>query len=500
MKQTLLMVATVGLVVTACADSTSPTSGARLAPLVVPQGDVTTQVVPNEYLVVLSSPGDAAAQGDAVNEARANGGVVTARWDRAVNGFAARLSPGAVTELRRRPDVAYVEQNGLVHALGVQTPVGSWGQDRVDQRNLPLNNSYTYPNTGAGVHAYIIDTGLNATHTEFTGRVGNGADFTGLGTTNDANGHGTHVAATVGGTTYGLAKGVTLHAVRVLDASGSGTWSGVISGINWVIANKQTPAVANASLGGSASSTVDAAANNLVAAGVTFAVASGNSNTDACSQSPARRGVVNGLISTNASTNTDARASFSNYGTCTDIFAPGQGIKSAWIGSNTATNTISGTSMASPHAAGAAALYLGKNPALTPAQVEAAMKADATTGKITNPGTGSANLLVYVGNIGGSTPPPPPPTNQPPVAKFTVSNCTTVVGTTNKVCTFDGTSSTDDVGVVSYLWKVSSRGSEQWTSAIKRIIVGPPGTYSATLTVTDAGGLSNSLTKSFVVP
>src|SRR5690606_33984203 len=157
------------------------------------------------------------AQARAAAEAAAAGGVVTARWDRALNGFAARLTPSALAAIRRRPDVEYVEPDGVMYALGVQSPVGAWGRERADRRNLPLNNSYTYPNTGAGVHAYIIDTGINPTHTEFTGRLGNGADFTGSGSTTDGNGHGTHVAGTVGGTTYGLAKGVTLHAVRVLN-------------------------------------------------------------------------------------------------------------------------------------------------------------------------------------------------------------------------------------------------------------------------------------------
>ncbi|MBK7836036.1 MAG: S8 family serine peptidase [Gemmatimonadetes bacterium] len=498
MKRTLGLVAAAGLVVTACADPSAPSGAARLAPLLVPQGDLTTQVIPNEYLVVLRTPGDLAAQGDAVAEANARGGVVTARWDRAMNGFAARLSPTAVTELRRRPDVLYVEQDGLIHATGTQSPVGSWGQDRVDQRNLPLNNSYTYPNAGAGVHAYIIDTGINPTHTEFTGRIGNGADFTGSGTTNDGNGHGTHVAGTIGGTTYGLAKSVTLHPVRVLNSSGSGSWSWYVSAINWVIANKKLPAVANASLGGSINTSADNATDALAAAGVTFAIAAGNDNSDACTASPARRGVTNGVISTMASSNTDARASFSNYGTCGDIFAPGVSIKSAWIGSTTATSTISGTSMASPHVAGAAALYLGNNPALTPAQVEAAMKADATTGKITNPGTGSANRLLYVGNIGGGSPPPPPPTNQAPVANFVKSSCKIQSGAYWQ-CTFNGTSSTDDVGVVSYAW-VAHVGETPKTGAIKTLWMGLAGTYNVTLTVTDAGGLKNSITKAIVVP
>ncbi len=497
MIKQLVTVATVGLVATACSDGSAPTGMARLAPLIQPAGDLTTQLVPNEYIVVMRDPGDLGAQSGAVATARGAGGVVTARWDRAVNGFAARLSPAALAEIRRRPDVDYVEPDGMMYATGVQSPVGSWGQDRVDQRNLPLNNSYTYPNTGVGVHAYIIDTGINATHSEFTGRIGAGADFTGSGTTNDGNGHGTHVAGTIGGTTYGLAKGVTLHPVRVLNSAGSGQWSWYVSGINWVIANKVSPAVANASLGGGINTSADNATDALANAGVTFAIASGNSNANACNYSPSRRGVTNGVISTNASSSTDARASFSNFGSCTDIFAPGVNIKSAWIGSTTATNTISGTSMASPHVAGAAALYLGTNAAMTPAQVEAAMKADATTGKITSPGTGSPNLLLFVGNIGGST---PPPSNQPPVAAFTQACVAKVrLSGTVWVCTLDGSSSTDDVGVVSYTWTTNS-GAPTKSGAIITRVLETAGTYTNTLTVKDAGGLSNSVTKSVTVP
>lgn len=497
MTKPLIRIAVVGLVVSACSDASAPTGAARLAPLIQPAGDLTTQLVPNEYIVVMRDRGDLGAQANAVAAAHAAGGVVTARWDRALNGFAARLSPGAVAALRRLPDVEYVEPDGMMYATGVQAPVGSWGQDRVDQRNLPLDNSYTYPNSGTGVHAYIIDTGINPTHTEFTGRLGNGADFTGSGGTTDGNGHGSHVAGTVGGTTYGLAKAATLHAVRVLNSAGSGQWSWYVSGINWVIANKISPAVANASLGGGLNTSADNATDALAAAGVTFAIASGNSGANACNYSPARRGVTNGVISTNASTNTDARASFSNFGSCTDIFAPGASIKSAWIGSTTATRTISGTSMASPHVAGAAALYLGNNGAMTPAQVEAAMKADATTGKITSPGTGSPNLLVYVGNIAGT----PPPTNQPPVANFTQSCVVRVKdGVTKWACSFDGSSSTDDVGVVSYTWTTTNAGFPTKTGVLMTRVYDTPGTYDNTLTVKDAGGLTHAITKTVTVP
>jgi subtilisin family serine protease len=463
--------------------------------MVEASGDLTTQVVPNEYIVVLNDNAGISAQSSAISAVTAAGGVITARWDRALNGFAARLSPQALTELRRRTEVRFIEADTRIQAIGVQAPVGSWGQDRVDQRNLPLDNSYTYPNTASNVDAYILDTGLNATHTEFTGRVGNGANFAGgTGGTNDCNGHGTHVAGTVAGTVYGLAKGAIVHPVRVLDCAGSGQYSWYISGINWIIANKPAGRqwVANASLGGGVNTAADAATDNLAAQGVTFALASGNSGANACNYSPSRRGVTNGVISTNASSITDARASFSNFGTCTDIFGPGVNIKSAWIGSNTATSTISGTSMASPHAAGVAALYLGANPTWTPVQVEAQMKADATTAKITNPGTGSPNLLLYTGNIGGGS---PPPTNINPIADFTYT-CAPRPGGEFR-CTFDGTPSTDPDGSISaYLW--TSPGKPNRTSATPTWGFAA-GTYSVTLLVTDNLGGTNSITKSVVV-
>jgi subtilisin family serine protease len=484
----LRTVAVLGLAVSACSDANAPTGAARLAPLLSPAGSITTQIVPNEYIVVMRDVGNLRAQGDAVAAAQAAGGVVLARWDRALNGFAARLTPEALNTLRQRVDVQHIEPDGYMSAVGVQSPVGSWGQDRVDQRNLPLDNSYTYPNNGAGVHAYIIDTGLNATHNEFTGRVGNGANFAGgTGGTNDGNGHGTHVAGTVGGTVYGLAKSVTIHPVRVLDNSGSGQWSWYISGINWIIANKMTPAVANASLGGGINASADAATDNLAANGVTFALASGNSSANACNSSPSNRGVTAGVITTNSSNIVDARSSFSNFGTCSDIFAPGENIKSAWIGSTTATATISGTSMASPHVAGAAALYLGNNASMTPSQVEAAMKADATTGKITNPGTGSPNLLLYVGNIGGGTP------NNPPVANFTYS-CTPITG--GFQCSLNGSSSTDDKGIVSYAWSSPNKPNKTGVTSFYNFT---PGTYNVTLTVTDTDGATNSITKAITV-
>ncbi len=220
--------------------------------------------------------------------ARAHGGSVTFVYQHALKGFAVHLAPGQAAALAANPRVAYVEPDQVVHAVGTQTPA-TWGIDRIDQRDLPLNNTYSYNQTGQGVQAYIIDTGIRGTHQEFSGRMGNGADFVGDGNgTNDCNGHGTHVAGTTGGTTYGVAKQVTLHAVRVLNCQGSGTTSGVIAGVDWVRANHGSPAVANTSLGGGASTSLDTAVNNSINSGVSYAIAAGNSNaTPATTRPPA---------------------------------------------------------------------------------------------------------------------------------------------------------------------------------------------------------------------
>ncbi len=323
-------------------------------------------------------------------------------FDRALRGFVAKADDAALARLLADPNVAYVEEDGYVSINATQTGA-TWGIDRVDQRDLPLNTTYVYNTAAAGVHAYIIDTGVLLTHSQFSGRMGNGFDaVTTGGNANDCNGHGSHVAGTIGGTTYGVAKSVTIHPVRVLGCTGSGTNSGVIAGMDWVANNHVKPAVANMSLGGGASQATDDAVARMSAAGVTVVVAAGNSNDNACNYSPAR---APSAITVGSTTNTDARSSFSSFGTCLDIFAPGSSITSAWYTSTTATNTISGTSMASPHVAGVAALYLANNPSATPAQVTTALINNSTPNKVTSPGTGSPNRLLY-SIFGGTTPPP----------------------------------------------------------------------------------------------
>jgi subtilisin family serine protease len=311
-------------------------------------------------------------------------------YQNAINGFAVEMSPEDAERLSMDFRVAYVEEDGIVTADATQSNP-PWGLDRIDQRNRPTNGTYIFNHTGAGVFAYVIDTGIRTTHTQFGGRAANVFDAFG-GNGQDCNGHGTHVSGTIGGSTYGVAKSVNLRGVRVLNCSGSGTNSGVIAGVDFVRTNHSNPAVANMSLGGGASSALDTAVNNLSNSGVAIAVAAGNSNANACNSSPARAA---NAITVGSTTTTDARSSFSNFGTCLDLFAPGSGILSAYSTSDTATATLSGTSMASPHVAGVAALYKQVNPSASSTTVRNAIVNGATTNVVTNAGTGSPNRLLY---------------------------------------------------------------------------------------------------------
>jgi subtilisin family serine protease len=313
----------------------------------------------------------------------------------ALNGFAGAMSDAARTGLLRDARVLRVEPDGIARTTATQSNA-TWGLDRIDQSSRPLSGTYTYTNTGAGVNAYIIDTGIRYSHADFNGRAVFGFDaFTDGQQGNDCNGHGTHVAGTVGGTTWGVAKSVKLYAVRVLDCGGSGSWSGVIAGMDWVAANHIKPAVANLSLGGGASASVDEGLQRLINSGVATVVAAGNGNQggreqDACKYSPAR---VADAMTIGATTSTDAKTSWSNFGSCVDFFAPGAGITSAWYTSNTATNTISGTSMAAPHVAGVAALHLQGNPGHSNLQVRDALYALTTKGIVTSSKTANNHLL-----------------------------------------------------------------------------------------------------------
>jgi len=373
----------------------APAQASQGAPVL---GTSNPDAIPGQYIVVFKDgavPTNLGAQ-DAGGMIRTlgldpQGVTVQHLYSQTINGFAGKLSAQNLATLQADPRVDYIEQDGIMRMSATQSGA-TWGLDRIDQRDRPLNGTYTYGTTASNVKVYIIDTGISA-HNNFGGRAYWGTNTTGDGRNYDCQGHGTHVAGTVGSSTWGVAKGTRLIAVKVLGCDGSGTNSGVIAGVNWAVGNKGTgPAVANMSLGGGFSQAVNDAVNSAASKNLIMAVAAGNENQNACNVSPASAASA---ITVGSTTNTDARSSFSNYGSCVDIFAPGSNITSTWIGSTTATNTISGTSMASPHVAGAAALILAYSPSSTSSQVTSSMLNNATTGKVTSAGTGSPNRLLY---------------------------------------------------------------------------------------------------------
>ncbi|MBO0607776.1 S8 family peptidase [Myceligenerans salitolerans] len=450
--------------------------------------------VPGEYIVVLddSEVGIQQVNGKAHGLVKKYGGTVKDAYKTAIRGFSAKMTPGQADKLSRDPSVAYVEQNQVVHATATQAPTPSWGLDRIDQRDLPLDDSYTYPNTGSGVTAYIIDTGIRTSHQDFGGRAVHGTDTVdGDSDATDCNGHGTHVAGTVGGSAYGVAKGVTLVGVRVLDCAGSGTYAGVIDGIDWVTADHGAgePAVANMSLGGGFSQAVNDAVADSIADGVTYALAAGNEYAaNACNTSPASTPEA---ITVGATQSNDARASYSNIGTCLDIFAPGSSITSAWHTSNSATNTISGTSMASPHVAGAAALVTAANPGYTPQQVRDQLVADATTGAVTNRGSGSPDALLYVGDE-ADTPPDPDPEPEPGCSASSTAdvdiddNATSESPITISGCAAPSGTATVDVDIV-----------HTWVGDLTVSLVSPDGSVH---TLRErSGGSANDITETYTV-
>jgi len=443
--------------------------------------------VENSYIVVLKKNSNASENARAAE--RSTGGKVGFVYNSAVKGYSLQLPPQAssraIEALRNNPSVEFIEEDRPVFAHGTQTNA-TWGLDRIDQQALPLNAVYNYENTAGNVTAYILDTGINYSHSDFSGRASFGFDAYG-GDGSDCDGHGTHVAGTVGGDSWGVAKNVNLVAVRVLDCSGNGTLSGVIAGIDWVTNNASGPSVANMSLGGGFSSSLNTAVRNSVEAGVTYSVSAGNSSADACNYSPASTAEA---ITVGSTTSSDSRSSFSNYGSCVDIFAPGSGITSAWVGSNTATTTISGTSMSAPHVAGAAALYLQNNTSATPAEVYTALFNNSTKDIVTNSNTEDNHLLYTIfGSDGGVSDPEPDP-NTAPSADFTFSS-------TDLSVDFASTSTDSDGSIASYSWAFGDGTTS--STANPSHTYSSEGTYSVSLTVTDNDGDSDTATKSVQV-
>ncbi len=475
----------------------------------------------DSYIVVFK---DDVAESEIDGESERMCGNSSAKKERtfkhAIKGFSGRLTAAAIEEFRKNPKVKYIEQNQVVTLVATQNNA-TWGLDRIDQANLPLSTNYTYNTTGSTITAYIFDTGVRSDHVEFGGRVSGGFSAITLEpTTEDANGHGTHVAGTVGGSTYGVAKAVKIIPVKVLDATGNGTFDGIIAGLDWAVANHTAgvPAVGNMSLGGGISTAGDDAVRRCITDGIVMAVAAGNSNVNAVNSSPAR---VAEAITVGSTTSLDARSSFSNYGSVVDIFAPGSLITSAWYTSSTVVNTISGTSMASPHVAGAAALYLEYAPGSTTAQVETGLKNSAARGRISGipTGTGTTDALLQI-NFGTtpSLPAPSVPTLSSPanlatnvaIAPTLSWTAATAAGTYNLEYS---TSSTFASGIVAasgitttsraisglansttYYWRVSATnttGTSAWSAVSSFTTVAPLAAPTATTLRSPAANATN---------
>ncbi len=482
----------VSLVLAACGETVTPT--ASLGPA---QADARQA----ERVIVVFQDGVTDVPGLARSLVAQGGGELHFTYGTAIKGMAASLPAAALDGIRSNPNVAYVERDAAAVLHQTTQTNATWGLDRVDQRDLPLSGTYTYNNNGSGANVYIFDTGVRKSHNDFGGRVqyvpnGANGDFVGdgHGSAEDCHGHGTHVAGTAAGATWGVAKGAPIWAARVVNCNGGGQVSMAIAAVDWVTANGLRPAVVNMSLGYGDVQSLRDAVENSIAAGVNYSVSAGNGDflgrpQDACQQSP---GGAPNAITVGATSSSDAEASFSNYGPCVDILAPGVSVTSAWYTSNTATNTISGTSMSAPHVTGAVALYLTANASATPAQVAQALIDNSSLNKITlhsrSVSNGTPNRLLYTLFIGGGG---GDPTNQPPTASFTYS-CTDLA------CSFNGNGSSDSDGsITSYAWNFGDGTTGSGVTVNKTYASG--GTFTVTLTVTDNEGATGSQAQNVTV-